>query len=874
MEYENLSEVDAGEPKATDPLTEQETQISEERLQKLGEALASKRDEWVAAKQAGGIEKRWLDDYDQYMGRDEASKQVASMMDSAQQGFPVLNKQGQAQRSTVFLNITRPKTLTALSRVANMLLPTDDRNFGLKPSPTPELSKATELLAKIKGGSPTALGEAMAHPSSAPPTGMMGPPQQPPPGAPPEAAAPAMPPGPAGPPPVDGGAQAAVPSPVPSAPSVPSHVQMAIEKHEQTLKVAADAAKAMQDEVDGQFQACKWNSETRSMLHDAAILGSGVLKGPIVVSRVSKTWQPLSDGKATVHTLEISRELAPASYRVSPWNIYTDPSCGADFRAGSGLFETYDYTTKQMRELVKQPGFLKDQIAKVLLEGPASDTKKNELERRTATAKKEAFKVWEYWGEFTPEDMRAAGVDVQDDSTDMVSGCVILVNSTVIKGFLNPLDTGDIPFDIFPWEQDDESPWGYGVPHMCKHAQKVINAAWRQLMDNSGNSMGPQIVLKPGIVQPADGQWIITGNKLWNCLDDSVDVRTAFASVDIQNHAVELENIIKLAQAFADEESLVPQIAAGEKGNAPDTVGGMTILQNSVNVVLGRIAKSFDDKLIAPHVSRYVDWNMAYSDKSEIKGDHLVQPRGTSALLVRDIQNQTLIQFGQFQASGVISPMVNWEAWIKAVLKAQHVEPAEILKSDQEIAALANQPPPPPIQLQVAQVRAQAAQAVAQTNAQGQAAVAQQKFQAEMAAQQQELQADQQRLQSGELTPHAASATARIQTAQIQAASKAAIEQSRAQTELAYAQAEAGMAHDNNVAKLQQLQLQRDLAILQYAQAHSLTLQQIQADLAKTQMQETTKRQLGAVELQLKANEGAASKLHENISNEPAMPIA
>jgi hypothetical protein len=163
-----------------------------------------------------------------------------------------------------------------------------------------------------------------------------------------------------------------------------------------------------------------------------------------------------------------------------------------------------------------------------------------------------------------------------------------MINDIVVKGFMNPLDTGDIPYDFYPWEEDEESPWGYGVPYLCRPAQRVMTAAWRQLMDNSGNTVGPQLVVKPRIIQPADKNWQITGNKIWNCMDESVDVRTAFASIDINNHAAELENIIKLAKSFADEESMVPMLQQGEHDNAPDTVGGMTILVNSINVVLGR----------------------------------------------------------------------------------------------------------------------------------------------------------------------------------------------------------------------------------------------------------------------------------------------
>ena len=816
MEYSDASVVDAGEPVGADPLTQREMDISEDRLQSLGTSLAERRDEWLTAKQGTGIEKRWIEDHDQYMGKDEASKQVASMMDSAEQGFPVRNKGNLPQRSSVFINITRPKTNTAEARVANMLLPTDDRNFGLKPSPSPELTKAAQMQQKLKLAqqaqqqaqqAPAQGAPAMGAPAAQPP---MQPPMQP-----------------------QGAIQGAQAQPDPEA----------------QLKAAAEASTAMQTEIDDQFQECNWNGETRAMLHDSAVYGTGILKGPIVTSKATKVWTPIEAQGTIVHILETGSEIKPVSYCVSPWNVVPDPSCGNDIHNGAGIFEFYNYTSKQLRELVKQPGFKEAQISKVLAEGPDPSQHKTALEQRQSS-KKATFKVWEYWGEFEPEDMRAAGVDVEDGATGLISGCVIFVNETVIKGFLNPLDTGEIPYDFFPWEEDEESPWGYGVPFLCRPAQRVMTAAWRQLMDNSGNTVGPQIVLKPRLIQPADGVWQITGNKLWNCLDDSIDVRTAFTSIDINNHAAELENIIKLAKSFADEESMVPMMQQGEKGNAPDTVGGMTILENSNNVVLGRKTKSFDDRIITRHVGRYVDWNMAYSDKPEIKGDHQVVARGTSALLVRDIQNQALMQFGAFQSSPVVSPMVNWEAWIKAVLKAQHVDPSEILKSDSEIEALKNQPPQQPIQLQVIQAKAEA-----------DAKLQQGKFQGEMAMEQQSLAAEHQQMQNGMLTPHAASATARIEAARISAESKAQIEQSRAASELAYVTKEQEMSAQNAAAKHQERQDMIQLEMLKYATQQKISLETLRAELSKTSMQETTKRQLAAAQIQLNQTENHQDRM-------------
>ena len=616
------------------------------------------------------------------------------------------------------------------------------------------------------------------------------------------------------------------------------------------LEEAAQCAKAMESEIDDQLSECNYNGECRKLLHDAAVLGTGVMHGPIIVNRTSKTWTPVSDGNATVHVLELATDTKPASECVSPWDVVTDPSCGNDAHAGQGIFRKRAYTSKQLRELVKQPGYLKDGIGKALAEGPKNPGYMSERDKKDLKSQSSLpFECWEYWGEFSPEEMRAAGVEAPDDSTDMVSGCVIICNDIVIKGFLNPHETGDLPFDFFVWEPDSNSVWGYGVPFLCRPAQRVLNAAWRQLMDNSGLSVGPQIIVNRRAVTPMDGRWEIVGRKLWELTDQAMDARAAFSAVEFPNHGQEIQQIIELALKFVDLETSVPQLEQGEHANAPDTLGGMVIQQNSTNIVLGRLTKGYDDNITTPHIGRYVDWNMAYNPKPEIKGDHNVVARGTSALLVRDIQNQALIALGQFQASPIIGPMVRWEEWFKECLKAQHIDPQMLMKSEAQIAALANQPSAPPVQIQVEQMKGQNALQLEQA-----------KGQAELQQIAQQAQQEQQMLQNGQATPHMASATARIEQERIKAQSSQVIQASRASAELARATKEQEIARQNGEYRIAELQLQKEIALLQYSTQEKINLNDAKVQLARSAQDNQTKRELAAAEIQLAQSEGAHNR--------------
>ena len=111
-----------------------------ERQRAAIETLVAQRlREAVQAKENSGIEQIWIDDEDQYNGYDEVNPPIVGstgVKDQSEQS----KKAG--KRSTVFLNITKPKTDTAIARVTDMSVPHDDRPWEITNTPVPALEKA------------------------------------------------------------------------------------------------------------------------------------------------------------------------------------------------------------------------------------------------------------------------------------------------------------------------------------------------------------------------------------------------------------------------------------------------------------------------------------------------------------------------------------------------------------------------------------------------------------------------------------------------------------------------------------------------------------------------------------------------------------
>jgi hypothetical protein len=676
---------------------------------------------------------------------DLIAKQASQMMTSVEQGYPVTTQMAKPHRSTVYIGLTRQKTNAAEARLADILLPTDDRNWGIQPTPVPTMM-AMGRDERMAGDKDT--GQPMVDPDTMQPLRM-------------------------------------------------KDIARA------AMKLAREKAKAMQTEIDDQLTECDYNGEMRKVIHNAARLGTGVIKGPIVMSRTRKAWQPFKDMEGNViHQLEIVQEMSPASYSIDPRNVWPDPGCGDNIHHGKGMYEREQLTVRQVRELSKQPGYMKDQLRKVLEEGPKKSATFQELkDDDQRDIARDVYEKWEYWGEVDYDDLKTAGLKMESEKDELksISACVVMINNTVVKVYINPLEDGSLPYDFFVWEKVADSVWGYGIPYLMRAQQKVLNAAWRQMMDNAGVSSGPQIIIKAGAIQPADKQWQLSARKIWFATDDVDDVRKAFTAVEFNSYQAELAAIIKMAMELADQETGVPAITQGEKGAAPDTVGGMQMLMNSANVVLRRLVKQFDDSITRPHIRRYYDFNMMYNEDEEVKGDFTIDARGSSALLVRDIQNQAFLNLLAAGANPVYGVYLDTQKLFEKALQAQHIDPAEVLKSEDELEKLKEAAAQPQ------QAEQDPALAVAQLR--------------------------------GEIE---------MQKAQVQN-----------QGDMAELQLRQQIAQQEHELRMTELAMTREIEMLKMSNQQNISLETIKAKLAETAIKERGKKELYAAEQNLKMTMGS-----------------
>ena len=647
-----------------------------QQLENLGMVLAESRREAVDARQISGIEDEWIEDEEYYEGVDDINRGEMSAWRTKPAGQAELEDREKDQTgSTVFLNVTRPYTDAAAASVGDKLLPTDDRAWALKSTPIPD------LLPISKGEIPPQIQDQIAAENE-----------------------------------TDEAVEAAVTSLI-------AQAQAEVDE----AKKKADAA---QKRIEDWHVECQFHAEMRTVIEDAARLGSGILKGPIPEKRRNIAY---IEGK-----LVVNEEIKPGSRRIDPWNLYPDGGCGQNIHNGGFIWERDDITAKQIENLRGVPGYIDSQIKKILEEGPYTAVKHQQTERTenvrglVTRDTKHLYEIWYFHGRVTRADLEAAGCDCSyldeeapqgdesaeteevkqneqkdtvkvegeqethreglDDATGgghgrgetLVHAQITMVNNHVIKAIMNPLDTGEFPYDVMVWQRRFGMPWGTGVTRQIRTPQRIINGAARNMMDNAGIAGGVQIIIKQGAVEPVNGVYEMSPLKFWWAGEDEenehIDKIFRFEKIDMMQP--ELEAIINLGLKMAEDITGLPALMQGQMGKAPDTVGGMNILNNNASTVLRRIARLFDDLITEPHVRRYYAYLLQYGEDDAEKGDFVIDARGSSALVERDLQNQAILQMGNL----VMNPAfgIDPKKYMKEYLKSQRLDSRKFEFDDPE----------------------------------------------------------------------------------------------------------------------------------------------------------------------------------------------
>lgn len=781
----------------SDFLTPSEGEPKTSRLEALAIALAALRSEAVRARRESGIEEEWRKAEEAYVGIDNANRgqrQNAKWIKPVSMTGPlvVTNAGGGGEASsTAYVRLTSRYVDAGAAKLGEILLPAGDKAFSFSSTPVPDIAGALEDESQaVVDGQPL---ERDARPDEL---------QQTP-------GAAAVPPGSA----VPAGALPAAPG---SPPGVPIKVKdLAAER----VALALKAAKKAETRIYDWMVESRYRAHMRKVVFDAARIGVGVLKGPFPRRVRSSMWD------AVTGALKIKYDIRPGYEWKSPWNIFPDPACGEVIGDGDHLFEVDFFSRKQLRRLKTQPGYIPTAIDRVLAEGPMGvDFATGNNDEKV---KKGRYAIWYFHGTLKREDyceaVAMSGGKPEKNLPEDVYAICTMVNDVVVRASLNPLDSGDIPYHAVPWSRREGHWAGIGVGEQLEMPQGAINAATRALFNNAGKSSGSIIVIDDEAIVPADNNYLLLPDKVFNKKPGATmdDVRKAFAFFQVPNMTPQLMSIIDLCLRMAEEVTNIPLVTQGQSGKTtPDTYGGMALQNNNANQLLRNIGYAVDDCITEPVVNQSYEYLLLDPNvPAEEKGDWKIDAHGSVALVERAIQDETIQMMGQF----VLNPAFGADPkrWFAEFSKTKRLNPQNFQYTAEEQAERDKIQPPPAPAVQVAQIRSadkdkelQADQAIAAANAEASKAV-------------------QQMIEDG----RRAVAEMRRQTDELRV-------KRDTDRDTVYVQAETERTRTESAARMEELRVRERIEVMKYANARQLTLDQVKADLAKTEMTLQVQREL------------------------------
>jgi len=596
-------------------------------LPQVAAELVAFRREAVEGRNASEIEEKWFYAENAYNGEDEATQGSSRVYKPATLNGPFIHAQAKEwNRSTAFLNITRPYVDSASARVGDMLFPTDERNFEIRPTPKADIEPQFADLRMV---------------------------------------------------------------PDEALPLLMEQIQGEVEK---AILSVEDAQK----QIDDWLNESAWNAVGRDMIADAARVGTGVVKGPV--------------------PMLVKGRIQPGSKLIKVQNCFPDPNCGDDIHNGEYFFERSEITARKLRQKLKMEsaGWLPGSIKSCLEEGP-KQYNGTLLSSNGKPAK--LYELWHFQGEVSVEALEESGCSPSSDAGEKMWANVTLCNDSIVRVSIAPLQDR-FTYCVFRWQKRNGNWAGIGVGEQIETPQRGLNAGERNLFDNAALSALPQLIYWKNIIVPVNGRFEIEPGKIWEVADEELDldeVKNAIMTIEIPTRQGELMNIIALMRDVAQETTGLPLIAQGMVSTG--AVGTDQLQTNSANTVLRRLAKDFDADVTVPHISGYYDWIKEFEvlDVPEA----IVDARGSSALVERDIQAQALIQMVQLSKDPAyeIDPKLVMSEW----MKSQKFDPRKVALSaerKQELVEAMSQPDEKAqAQIASAQTRAEALTLQAETEA-------------------------------------------------------------------------------------------------------------------------------------------------------------
>ena len=465
----------------------------------------------------------------------------------------------------------------------------------------------------------------------------------------------------------------------------------AINPQDFQISPAKESARTMEKLIHDQIEESNGSSEIRNSLFEAALFGTGIIKGPFNFNKTLNRWQENEEGMRTYSPVDVR---VPRIEFVSIWDFYPDPNA-TTIDECEYVFHRHKMNKSKLRSLSKMPYFDKDAIREAIAVGPSYAEQEYETslkdDQRTDTFGANQFEVVEYWGVMDAEYARQVGMELDEDVDDLeeVQINAWMCNGQLLRAVVNPFTPFRLPYHAFPYERNPYSFFGIGIAENMDDSQKIMNGHARMAIDN--------LALSGSLVFDVDETALVGGQSMEIYPGKIFRRQTgvpgqAINGLKFPNTSTENMMMFDKFRQLADEQTGIPSYSHGMTGvqSMTRTASGMSMLLGAASLNIKTVIKNLDDFLLKPLGDSYFQWNMQFLEgKLDIKGDLEVKATGTSSLMQKEVRSQRLTTFLQTIQNPAVAPFIRINKLVSELAISLDLDPDELMNDPEEAALMA-----------------------------------------------------------------------------------------------------------------------------------------------------------------------------------------
>jgi len=451
-----------------------------------------------------------------------------------------------------------------------------------------------------------------------------------------------------------------------------------------TFSPAMIAAKNMEKKIHDQLEESHANKHLRSTAFEMSLFGTGVMKGPFALDKEYPNWDEEGNYNPIFKTI-------PQVTNVSIWDFYPDPDAN-NMDEALYVIQRHKMSRSDLRGLKKRPFFRANVIDEVIQEGE-NYTKKyweDDLSDYNQENYIDRFEVLEYWGMVDTEMLLDQGVEIPNELNDFdeLQANIWICNGKLIRSVLNPFKPARIPYVAAPYELNPYSFFGIGLAENMDDTQTLMNGFMRMAVDNA--------VLSGNLLIEVDETNLVPGQDL-SVYPGKIFRRQggapgqAIFGTKFPNVANENLQLFDKARQLADESTGFPSFAHGQTGitGIGRTASGISMLMGAASGGIKTVIKNVDDYLLKPLGEGLFRFNMQFDFDPEIKGDLEVVARGTESLMANEVRSQRLMQFLQVASNPTLAPFAKFQYIIREIAKSLDLDVEKVTNNMDEAAVQA-----------------------------------------------------------------------------------------------------------------------------------------------------------------------------------------